>query len=145
MRHISQAGLDLIKQFEGGSAKPYRCPAGMMTIGYGHVIRPGESFPSEGISREQAEMLLKQDVGRAERAVLRLINVPLTEGQFDALVSFAFNLGEGALQRSSLRRKVNRSEHAEVPPELLKWCWAGGRRLPGLLRRRVAEAAIYLS
>ena len=80
----------------------------------------------------------------AERAVLRLISVPLTQGQFDALVSFTFNLGAGALQRSTLRRKVNREEHADVPAEFSKWVWAGGRKMNGLIKRRKAEAELYL-
>ena len=79
----------------------------------------------------------------AERAVLRLIKVPLTDGQFDALVSFTFNLGSGALQRSTLRRKVNREEHEEVPAEFMRWVWAGGRKLKGLVRRREAESIRY--
>lgn len=87
--------------------------------------------------------LLAQDVIVAELAVLRLIRVPLTSGQFDALVSFTFNLGAGALQRSTLRRKVNREEHADVPAELMKWVWAGGRKLNGLVKRRKAEAEMY--
>ena len=87
--------------------------------------------------------MLQVDVGVAERAVLRLITVPLTDAQFDALVSFTFNLGAGALQRSSLRRKVNREEHADVPAEFMKWVWAGGRKLKGLVSRRAAEAAMY--
>jgi lysozyme len=84
-----------------------------------------------------------EDVQTAERAVLRLITVPLTDGQFDALVSFTFNLGAGALQRSTLRRKINRGDHANVPAEFRKWVWAGGRKLEGLVRRREAEAALY--
>ena len=75
--------------------------------------------------------------------MLRLISVPLTGGQFDALVSFTFNLGAGALQRSTLRRKVNRGEHQAVPAELMKWVWAAGKRLPGLVRRRKSEALVY--
>ena len=80
----------------------------------------------------------------AERSVLRLISVSLTNGQFDALVSFTFNLGSGALQRSTLRRKVNREEHADVPTEFMKWVWAGGRKLKGLVKRRQAETLLYL-
>jgi len=75
--------------------------------------------------------------------VLRLITVPLNHGQFDALVSFVFNVGGGALQRSTLRSRVNRDEHGEVPAEFMKWIWAGGRKLKGLVRRREAEAALY--
>jgi lysozyme len=144
MRHITQAGLDLIKQFEGFSPTVYICPAGYPTIGYGHVVNPDErqQFAS-GITAKQAERLLRQDVQTTERAVLRLITVPLTDGQLDALVSFTFNLGAGALQRSTLRRKVNRGDHATVPAELRKWVWARGRKLEGLARRREAEVKTY--
>ena len=107
MRNITPNGLDLIKRFEGFSQTVYFCPAGYPTIGYGHVVKDDEDF-SEGIDEAEAEELLRQDTMIAERAVLRLINVPLTDGQFDALVSFTFNLGGGALQRSTLRRKINR-------------------------------------
>lgn len=88
------------------------------------------------LTEDEAEALLHCDVGLAERAVLRLITVPLADGQFDALISFTFNLGAGALQRSTLRRRVNREEHREVPEEFGKWVWGGGRWLPGLLKRR---------
>jgi lysozyme len=144
MRHITPAGLALIKRFEGFSPTVYICPAGYPTIGYGHVVKLQEQGKfSNGITPEQAEALLRQDVQTAEYAVLRLIAVPLTDGQFDALVSFTFNLGAGALQRSTLRRKVNRSDHAAVPAEFRKWVWAGGRRLEGLVRRREAEIVQY--
>lgn len=141
MRHITPAGLDLIKRFEGFSSTIYICPAGYKTIGYGHLVRPYESFDT--ITELQAEALLRKDVESAERAVLRLIKVPLTNGQFDALVSFTFNLGSGALQRSTLRRKVNRQHHQEVPEQLMRWVWAGGRKLNGLIRRRSAESIFY--
>ena len=144
MRHITQAGIDLIKQFEGFSPTIYICPAGYPTIGYGHVVKTQEREQfAGGITTEQAEALLRKDVQTAERAVLRLITVPLTDGQFDAVVSFTFNLGAGALQRSTLRRKVNRGDHAAVPAEFRQWVWAGGRKLEGLVRRRVAEAVLY--
>jgi lysozyme len=144
MRHITPAGLGLIKQFEGFSPTVYICPAGYPTIGYGHVVKlqEREQF-ARGITTEQAETLLRQDLQTAERAVLPLITVPLTDGQFDALVSFTFNLGAGALQRSTLRRKVNRSDHAAVPAEFRKWVWAGGRKLEGLILRREAEIVRY--
>lgn len=142
MRHITQNGIDLIKRFEGFSGAVYFCPAGYPTIGYGHVVKNDENF-SGGINEIQAEQLLRQDVITAEKAVLRLINVPLTDGQFDALVSFTYNLGSGALQRSTLRRKINREEHADVPKQFMRWVWAGGRKLKGLVRRREAEAIIY--
>lgn len=144
MRHITQNGIDLIKRFEGFSRTVYFCPAGYPTIGYGHVVKPHEDF-SAGIDEARAEELLRQDAQIAERAVLRLINVPLTDGQFDALVSFTYNLGGGALQRSTLRRKINREEHADVPEQFMRWIWAGGRKLKGLVRRRAAETQFYNS
>ncbi|OOY33838.1 lysozyme [Solemya velum gill symbiont] len=143
MRHITQDGIDLIKRFEGFSSTVYICPAGYPTIGYGHLVGSGESFNE--ISETEAEELLRKDVESAERAVLRLVNVPLTDGQFDALVSFTFNLGSGAFQRSTLRRKVNRQAHVEVPAQLMRWVWAGGRKLHGLLKRRKAESQHYIA
>jgi len=113
MRHITQEGIDLIKRFEGFSPTVYFCPAGY------------EDF-SGGITQGEAEELLRLDAQIAERAVLRLITVPLTDGQFDALVSFTYNLGSGALQRS-----------------IMRWVWAGGRKLRGLVRRREAESVSY--
>jgi lysozyme len=146
MRHITQEGLNLIKHFEGFEPEIYLDAAGLPTIGYGHLIRPGEHKMFEnGITEPAAQALLAKDVWSAERSVLRLISVPLDDGQFDALVSFTFNLGGGALQRSTLRRKVSREEHHEVPEQLMRWVWAGGRKLKGLARRRAAEAELYIS
>ena len=144
MRQITQAGLDLIKKYEGFSATVYVCPAGYPTVGYGHVVRPNEDYSSP-VSEAEAELLLRKDAQTAQNAVLRLITVSLTDGQFDALVSFTYNLGGGALQRSTLRSKVNREEHDDVPAEFMKWVWAGGRKLPGLIKRRRAEALLYMS
>lgn len=144
MRQITKQGLELIKRFEGFEPEVYLDAAGYPTIGYGHLIRKHEhDMFKNGISEPAAEALLAKDVVVAEKAVLRLIRVPLTDGQFDALVSFTFNLGSGALQRSTLRRKVNRDEHNEVPREFMRWVWAGGRKLKGLIRRRAAEAELY--
>ena len=141
---ISSRGLTLIKQFEGLRSAAYVCPAGLHTIGYGHVIKAGEKF-FHPLSEAEAETLLLQDIEVAAKAVHRLIKVPLTQGQFDALVSFAFNCGAGALQRSTLRSQVNREEHGQVPAELLKWTHSCGKSLPGLMRRRMAEALLYLA
>ena len=144
MRHLTDEGLALIKRFEGFEPGIYICPVGWPTIGYGHVVRDDERERFvDGIDEAAAEELLRCDVGTAERAVLRLICVPLEDGQFDALSSFAFNLGAGALQRSTLRRKINRGEHDAVPREFRRWVWAGGRKLKGLVRRREAEAVFY--
>jgi len=144
MRHVTEEGLNLIKRFEGFSSTIYICPAGYPTIGYGHVVLAHEQDQfASGTTQAEAAELLRKDVRIAERAVLRLISVPLTDGQFDALVSFTFNLGAGALQRSTLRLKANRGEHESVPAELMKWVWAAGKKLPGLVRRRQAEGACY--
>lgn len=146
MRHVTEAGLNLIKRFEGFSPTIYICPSGYPTIGYGHVVLAHEQVQfAAGITQAEATELLRKDVRIAERAVLRLISVPLTDGQFDALVSFTFNLGAGALQRSTLRWKVSRGEHEGVPSELMKWVWAAGKRLPGLVCRRMAESSAYAS
>lgn len=144
MRKCTENGLNLIKRYEKLALRTYICPAGYPTIGYGHVVKiaEAESFKN-GITESQADVFLEVDVAVAERAVLRLITAPLTDGQFDALVAFTFNLGSGALQRSTLRRKVNREEHDDVPAELMKWVWAGGRKLNGLIRRRKSEILLY--
>ena len=145
MRHLTDEGLALIKRFEGFAPEVYVCPGGWPTIGYGHVVREHERERfADGIDEATAEDLLRRDVETAERAVLRLIRVPLEDGRFDALCSFTFNLGAGALQRSTLRRKVNRKEHGAVPTEFRRWVWAGGRKLKGLVRRREAEAGFYV-
>ena len=142
MRKTNDAGIALIKRYEGFSAQPYICPAGYETIGYGHVVRAGENF-SEGIDMPWAEQLLRDDLRTAERAVIRYIDVPLSDNQFAALASFTFNLGAGALQRSTLRRVVNRGEHFAVPHQLSRWIYAGGKPLKGLVKRRVEEAVLY--
>jgi lysozyme len=144
VRHVTEAGLNLIKRFEGFSSTICICPAGYPTIGYGHVVLTHEQKQfAEGITQTDATELLRKDAGIAERTVLRLISVPLTDGQFDALVFFTFNLGAGALQHSTLRRKDNRGEHEAVPTEWMKWVWAAGKRLRGLVQRRHAEALSY--
>jgi len=139
---MTETGLELIKDFEGFQSEPYLCPGGYWTIGYGHVIHARDRLRYP-ITREQAEQLLRKDVRVAEAAVIRLITVSLSAGQCDALVSFTFNLGAGALQRSTLRRKLNRGEYEAVPEEFMRWVFAGGRRLAGLVRRRRAEVARY--
>ena len=136
----SDNGLALIKHFEGFAAKPYRCPAGYLTIGYGHIV--ANQLFSE-ITREQAETLLRADVRVSEIAVMRLIHRALLPHQFDALVSFTFNLGAGALQRSRLRRLVNATHDEAAAAEFKRWVFAGGRKLPGLMRRRIAESRLY--
>jgi lysozyme len=127
MRCVTDEGLELIKRFEGFRPTLDLCPAGWPTIGNGHVVRDRERERfAAGIDDDQAEHLLRRDAGAAGCAVLWLIRVPLTDGQFDAVASFTYNLGPAALQRSTFRRKVNREEHGAVPAEIRRW--VGGRR-----------------
>lgn len=139
----SKLGVNFIKRFEQLRLEPYKCSAGWWTIGYGHAISKTEK-PSWEIDESQANKMLGMDLATSERAISRLIRVPLMQNQFDALVSFTFNLGSGALQRSTLRMKLNRGEFEDVPEEFLKWNKAGGRILKGLTRRRLAEATIFM-
>lgn len=141
---ISENGISLITKFEGFSAKPYICPANYLTIGYGHVILDDDLYMGAVLTKADALELLKKDCVRFEKAVLRLISVPLSQSQFDALVSFAFNLGAGALQRSALRMKLNRGEYFDASLEFLKWVRGGGKVLSGLVRRRKAERELFL-
>lgn len=131
-----------MRAFEGFKATPYKCLGGVWTVGYGHT-GPDVTADSPAITEAEADRLLALDALGAARSVVRLIRIPLTDGQFDALTDFAFNLGGGALQRSRLRAVVNREEHERVTEELLRWTRAGGVVVRGLLRRRQAEADMY--
>jgi lysozyme len=117
-RKITARGITLVKEFEGFSSTPYVCAAGYPTIGYGHLIKAGEHYSA--ITMIEAETLLLQDIAASEQAVLRLISVPLTSGQFDAITSFTFNLGAASLQRSSLRIYVNRNQHDDAAKEFMR-------------------------
>lgn len=139
---ISSDGLALIKLFEGFRPMPYLDVAGLPTVGVGHLIRQGEDF-TQGITEAQAEDLLRKDVETSERAVVRLTPRQLDQSQFDALVSFTFNLGVGAYQRSTLRQCVIAGHDDLVPDQFLRWTRAGGMVRLGLVRRRKAEAALY--
>lgn len=145
-QNASPECIALIAEFEGFSARPYLCPANYWTYGYGSLHDERGRRVTQTtlpISEEIARHLLERDVEIAERAVRRLIAGPLTQGQFDALVSFTYNLGAGALQRSTLRRRLNRGDKAGAASEFGKWIYAGGRPLKGLARRRAAEAALF--
>lgn len=143
---INQAGLEIIKRFEGVRLKPYYCPANILTIGYGHVIREDEEYLKKGITLEQAEELLLKDLSRFELGVLKLVkNEYLNENRFSALVSFAYNLGLGSLKASTLRQKLNRGDILDASNEFLKWNKAGGKILKGLTLRRIAERNLFIS
>jgi lysozyme len=141
-RATGEAGVALIRAFEGFSPTPYVCPAGYPTVGYGHVVQAGERFDAP-LSQEEGEALLRADLPRYEDAVCRLVEVPLDEPCFDALVSFTFNLGEGALAASTLRRLVNAGRLDDAGPQFDRWVFAGACKLPGLVRRRAAERALW--
>lgn len=145
---VSQKGLQLIKHHEGCRLEPYRDPIGLWTVGYGHLIGDGKTLPIEWFrkfTQEEVDALLKKDLERFERGVLRLCPNNLTQSRFDALVSFAFNLGLGNLQASTLRRKHNRSDVFGASQEFVRWNKAGGKVLRGLTIRRQDEARLYLS
>ena len=139
---ISANGIGLLVHFEGFRDKAYRDSAGVWTIGYGSTkgVHAGQR-----ITRDQAAIRLADDVAKAEADVSLLVNVPLTQGQFDALVSFVYNLGAGALARSTLIRRLNSGDYSGAADEFMKWVKAGGRRLQGLVRRRAAERALFLN
>jgi lysozyme len=133
-------GIELIRHFEGCRFDAYLCPAGVWTIGYGHTadVKEGDS-----IDQEAAEAFLIEDLETFEQAVTRLVEVPLTQQQFDALVSWTFNLGAGNLAESTLLRKLNNYQYVEVPEQMMRWVRAGGQVLEGLVKRRAAEAALF--
>ena len=139
---LSADGLDLIKRSEGFRDHVYLDVAGFPTIGYGHLIKPGETFPG-GIAEPQAAAILARDVQDAERAVARLVKVALTQGQFDALVDFCFNLGAGRLAASTLLRDLNAGNHDAAAAQLLSWDHAGGVVVAGLKARREAELRLW--
>lgn len=148
---VSVRGRAFIKQWEGLRLKPYICAGGWSTVGYGHVIVPTDSrivpgIHVDGITPNEAEYFFDRDVARAESALSSLIEPRLTQSQVDALGSFTFNLGAAALQRSTLRRRINRGESPQrCAAEIVRWVFASGVRVRGLVLRREAERRMYLS
>ena len=140
----SGKGISLIKDFEGFSPVIYLCPAGKPTIGYGHVVRANETIHAP-INEEEAERLLLEDLNDYEASVLRLVSAELTQSQFDALVSFTYNLGAGNISRSTLLKKLNADDYQGAADEFERWDKCNGKPLAGLSRRRRAEKALFLS
>lgn len=138
----SPACIALIKRFEGCKLEAYRDSVGVPTIGYGHTknVHMGDR-----ITQAEADAFLAQDVKEHADGVLPLLLVQVTQGQFDALVSFAFNLGVGALKRSTLLRKTNDGDKIGASEEFGKWVYAGAQKLAGLVARRRAESQLFLS
>lgn len=138
---ISQTGIDLIKKFEGCSLKAYRCPAGILTIGYGHT---NKVFVDDVITQEEAETLLKQDLIIHCNNVSKLVKVSLNQNQFDALVSFEYNVGYGAFSGATLLKLLNQGKYKEAAEQFDRWIYAGKKVLPGLVNRRKAEKELFL-
>lgn len=139
---VSQKGIDLIKKYEGLRLKAYRDVAGVLTIGYGSTkgVKPGMM-----ITAERAEELLAQDIADHARFVDLFVTVPLNQNQYDALASFTFNLGGGALKTSTLLKKLNKGAYSGAAEEFLKWTKADGKVQRGLVRRREEERKLFLT
>jgi len=140
MRQINAEGLALLRQWEGCKLAAYRCPAGVWTIGFGHTATAHEGMT---ITEAEAERLLRQDLALFEAEVERAVDVALTDAQFAALVSWAYNVGVSAMRRSSLIKRLNQGEYDAVPLELAKWNKVKGKVVRGLSNRRAAEAGLW--
>lgn len=136
-------GVALIKTHEGLRLRVYRDAVGKATIGYGHLLRPGETLTT--ITHAQAEELLSKDIASAESYVASMVHHPLNDNQFSALVSFVFNLGPGALARSQLLKSLNAGQINRASNQFMRWVYAGGKKLPGLVTRRRAEQTLFLT
>jgi lysozyme len=135
------AGISLIEEFEGCRLTAYQDGAGVWTIGYGHThgVKPGDTC-----TEDEAREYLAYDLESAQSWVTKLVTVPLTQSQFDALVSFTYNLGAGSLRSSTLLKLVNAGSYALAAQEFAKWDKVAGKESPGLLRRREAERDLFL-
>jgi lysozyme len=145
--NVSKAAILLIKHHEGVRSRPYRCPAGLWTVGVGHLIGDGKSLPeswNRTFSQEEIDKILMFDLRRFELGLTKLLpNIPLKQNEFDALVSFCFNLGLGCFQRSTIRQALLRGNKEAAMESLVKYCRAGGKILKGLQTRRLDEKALF--
>ena len=137
---IGNKGIDLIKHFEGCELEAYKCPAGVWTIGYGHIKGVYEGMTIDSF---QAEEMLKSELHEYEGYINNLVTVELNQNQFDAMVSWVYNLGGGNLKASTLLKVLNAGDYAGVPAQMMRWNKAGGKVLEGLTRRRQAEADLF--
>jgi lysozyme len=140
--NLSANGLKKLMEWEGTVLHIYKDSAGLPTIGTGHLIRKGEDYTS-GITTEQAQDLLQSDLVRFEEVVNRLVKVPLSQSQYDTLVSFAFNVGVAAFQKSTLLKKLNVGFYESIPAQLMRWTKAGGKQCAGLVTRRQNEIELW--
>ena len=145
---VSDKAIKLIKHHEGIRSKPYRCSAGLWTVGVGHLIGDGKSLPESWnriFTNEEIDGLLKRDLNRFELGVCKMLpNLSLRQYEFDALVSFSFNLGLGTFQRSTIRQALLRGDKEAAMESLMKYCKAGGKILKGLENRRKDERKLFL-
>jgi lysozyme len=146
---VSNKLIQMLKHHEGVRSKPYRCPAGLWTVGVGHLIGDGKSLPESWnkiFTQEEIDGILKRDLSRFELGVSKMLpNVRLRQCEFDCLVSFAFNLGLGTFQRSTIRQALLRGDKEAAMESLMKYCRAGGKVLRGLENRRKDERAMFLA
>jgi lysozyme len=144
---VSERAIKLIKHHEGVRSRPYRCPANLYTVGVGHLIGDGKSLPeswNRTFTEAEIDGLLKSDLRRFELGVHKMLpNVPLRQHEFDAIISFCFNLGLGCFQRSTLRQALLRGDKKAAMESLVKYCRAGGKILRGLQIRRLDERALF--
>lgn len=138
----SENGFNLIKKYEGLRLSAYKCPAGVWTIGYGHT---NNVRPDDIITETQAAELFLRDVLDVEGAINRLVTKTLTQGQYDALVSFIFNLGSGRFAKSTLRRLINEGNFEGAAKQFGRWVYANEKKLPGLVKRREEERQLFIS
>ena len=142
----SKKCLDMLVHHEGLRLKPYQCPAKLWTIGVGHLIGDGKTLPPEWnrtFTKDECYALLAKDVAKFERGISKFVPVPLSQGEFDCLVSFSFNLGLGTFQRSTLRQALLRGDKIGAMESLRKYNKAGGKVLKGLDNRRKDEEALF--
>ena len=144
---VSDKLIKLLRHHEGVRNKPYQCPAKLWTVGIGHLIGDGKTLPPEWnktFTNEEIDAILKRDLNRFELGVHKMLpNVPLRQHEFDALVSFCFNLGLGCFQRSTIRQALLRNDKTQAMESLVKYCRAGGKILRGLQIRRLDEKALF--
>lgn len=144
IRELDEDGVSMIARFEGFRDRIYKDSAGLPTIGYGHLLKKGEEKKYlMGIREPEARELLRQDVAEAEKAVNSSVTVSLSRNQYNALVSFVFNVGRGNFEKSTLLKKVNAGDPEGAAKEFLKWNRAGNRVVKGLTNRRKVEAALF--
>lgn len=140
-RFVSPEGVELIKKQEGCMLRAYQCPAGVWTIGYGHTKT---AWQGKTITYDQANELLQNDLQTFTNAINRLVKVNLTQNQFDALVSFAYNVGINAFEYSTLLRLINKGDFREAAEQFDRWCKVGRKQIEGLVTRRKTEKALFL-